>query len=134
MEALEWRWRCDLEAHGGTWWESWPGAAESSGAAEAPAVEFRSHLAGLRTQTLLYRMVTELFSLHQVITETRHTDIVKSKIRAFVRQTAPLSLVFPKGRGSPDKVMGTDLGDLTTTPVKIVCLGEQIQRCSRFRG
>ena len=43
----------------------------------APAVEFRSHLAGLRTQTLLYRMVTELFSLPQAITETRHTDIVK---------------------------------------------------------
>jgi hypothetical protein len=36
-------------------------------------------------------VVTELFSLPQVITEVQHTAIVKSKRRAFVRQIALLS-------------------------------------------
>ena len=53
----------------------------------ASAVEFRNHLADLRTQRLPHGQ----FSLPQAIAETQHTDIVKSKPGAFVRQTALLS-------------------------------------------
>ena len=43
--------------------------------------------------------------------------ILKSKLRAFVRRTARLSLVFPKVHGTPDKRLGTDLDDRLTIAV-----------------
>ena len=79
-------------------------------------------------------MATQLFSLPKSITKTQHTDIVKAKPHAFVRQTGLLSLVLPKDRGTPDKRLGTHLSDLTTILVNVVGLADQIQRCSRFRG